>query len=88
MALITAVPGIAAEIISHGSNEPLTEYSDESTPEDISRHLHHLTTINFIETPEPGTPFSFKLRVEPPYKHSCPMLAFYFVLNGVDDGLG
>jgi hypothetical protein len=88
MARITAVPGFSAEIIAQGSDKPLTEYPDETMPEGISRHLRHLTTTNFIETPEPGIPFSFKLRVEPPYKHSCPMLAFYFVLNGVDDGPG
>jgi hypothetical protein len=86
MARVTAVPGIAVEIISHGSDKPLTEYPDETTQEDISRHLRHITTTNFVETPEPGTPFSFKLRVEPPYEHSCPMLAFYFTLNGADDG--
>lgn len=88
MARITAVPGISAEIIAQGSETPLIEYPDETTPEDISRYLRHLTTTNFIETPEPGTPFSFKLRFEPPYKHSCPMIAFYFMLNGVDDGPG
>jgi hypothetical protein len=90
MARLPSLPGIVVEIIPSGTKEPLNEYldEDEKKPEDVSRHLHHLTTVNFIQTPEPGTPFSFKLRVEPPYKHSCPMLAFYFVLNGVDDGPG
>jgi hypothetical protein len=90
MARLPALPGVVAEILPSGSDEPLTEYPDENDkePEDISRHLHHLTTTNFIETPEPGTGFRFKLRVEPPYRHNCPMLAFYFVLNGLDDGPG
>jgi hypothetical protein len=89
MAILPTLPGITVTVLSTTPDSPipvpLTEYSDDQDPIDVPIHIRHKSTTNYIQC-IPGAPFSFMLKVAPPYKHDCPILGFEFRLNGVQDG--
>ena len=85
MAIIASQPGITVSVLTAGSPEPLTEYRCDEDDTAIPAHLRSKTTTTYIQS-SPGEEFSFQLKISPPYKHDCPILAFAFLINGFDDG--
>ncbi|KAI9648566.1 hypothetical protein NHQ30_003202 [Ciborinia camelliae] len=83
MAIIPRVPGISVSIHLGDSPEPLAEYPDNDIDNKVSAYIRKRTTSCYIQS-TPGTPFSFHLKIEPPYEINCPYLGVWFCVNDND----
>jgi hypothetical protein len=83
MAVLDSLPGIEVTICNDGA--PLSEYpdlEDDSVPD-----RKHRVVTNYIQS-SAGVPFSFTLKVGPPYEHDCDYLGFFITLDGETDEVG
>lgn len=83
MAIIPNVPGITVSIHLGDSPEPLAEYPDNDNDPSVTRYIARRTTSCYIQS-TPGTPFSFHVKIEPPYAIDCPYLGFWYCVNDND----
>lgn len=90
MAILSSLPGITVSVLTADSADPVIEYPCDEEAADVPADQRHKATTKFIQS-SPGKKFAFKLNIDPSHKHDklkCPMLAFVFIINGIDEGSG